>query len=348
LAKSICGAGAFPVRAGDRVDRTRERHGDVHRGADPERASRVGSPAGGLADHLGPAKRLQRVAEVLAPGEGPAAGQHVDRPVEVAGAGDVGQRPELPGLTGPGMEDVVEMSRLLVEQVAAPEDHALRHPASVAPQVDDERIGSGDELHRGGDGRARERRNGHPAQVEIADVAAQALDPVDAEVVQPPHPPHRELPGLVVAGFGQAVLLAVLLRTGARSGTAARQHPQVPVGADLLEVAGEQLGEDDLVQVVVLAGRHPRLDRRGGLVGALGEHVMLPQQREGGGHDLAARRRLVSRRAVVRHHDPRGGGAGVVEGELEQRGRRQPRDSSRRSVSIPRWWAVCHAARACS
>ena len=79
-------AGALPVRAGDRVDRARERDADVHRGADRERPGRVGAAAGCLADDLGPAQRLQRVAEVLAAGERPAAGQHVDRAVDVAGA----------------------------------------------------------------------------------------------------------------------------------------------------------------------------------------------------------------------------------------------------------------------
>ena len=73
-----------------------------------------------------PAQRLQRVAEVLPAGERPAAGQHVDRPVEVAAARHVGQGPELLGLSGVGVEDVVEVRGPLVEQVAAPEDHARR------------------------------------------------------------------------------------------------------------------------------------------------------------------------------------------------------------------------------
>jgi RecB family exonuclease len=118
--------GALPVRTGDRVDRARERYRDVHGGADREWPGRVRAAAGRLADHLCPAHGLQRVGEVLAAGKRPAAGQHVDRPVEVAGARHVGQRPELMRLTGIGPEDVVEMSgRLLIDQVAAPVDHAL-------------------------------------------------------------------------------------------------------------------------------------------------------------------------------------------------------------------------------
>jgi hypothetical protein len=41
----------------------------------------------------------------------------------------------------------------------------------------------------------------------------------------------------------------------------------VLVVAGFLQVAGDQLGERDLVQVVVLACREPDLDRGGGAVG---------------------------------------------------------------------------------
>src|SRR5258707_4447372 len=54
-----------------RVDRAGERDPDVHRRADRERPGRVRPAAGRLADHLRPAERLQRVAEVLAAGKGP-------------------------------------------------------------------------------------------------------------------------------------------------------------------------------------------------------------------------------------------------------------------------------------
>ena len=232
---------------------------------------------------------------------------------------------------------------LLVEQVAAPEHDAVRRAAPVAAQVDDERVGPGDELHRGGHGRARDRGDGHPAQVEVADVAVEALHPVDAEVVQPPHPPHGQHPRLMVLGF-----LAPEPRTGparptrtrpARTRTArtsdpqdpgrpdpppdevrARPHPQVLVVADLVQVAGEQLGQRRLVQVVVLARRQPRLDGGRGPLGDLGEHVVGAQQLKRGGDDLAAGHRL----AVIRQLDPRGGGVGVIEGELQQPGLGQP------------------------
>ena len=108
-------------------------------------------------------------------------------------------------------------------------------------------------------------------------------------------------------------------------GTAAEHHAQVPVLGDLLQVAGEQFGEGDLVQVVVLAGLQPRLDRGGGLLGQLGKHVVGAQQGQGRGHDLGAGHLLGGHRPVVRHRDPRGGRPGVVEGELEQPGRGEPK-----------------------
>ena len=306
--------GTLPVGAGDRVDRTRERYPDVHRGADREAPGRVRAAAGRLADDLRPAERLQRVAQVLAAGERPVAGQHVDRLVGVAGARHVGQRPELPGLPGIGVEDVVEVGRPLVEKVAAPEHHAVRRAAAVAPHVDDERVGPCDQFHRRGDGRPRVGRHGHPAQVDVADVAVEPLHPADAEVVHPPDPAHL----LAVRWF-----LRFRTRTfRTRTGPAAEPHAQVLIPGDLLQVAGEQLGQGDLVQVVVLAGLQPRLDRRGGLVGLIGEHVVGAQQGQGGGHDLAPGQLLGGQRPVVRHADPRRAGFG--EGELEQPGRGEP------------------------
>jgi hypothetical protein len=105
---------------------------------------------------------------------------------------------------------------------------------------------------------------------------------------------------------------------------AAEAHLQVLVVADFLQVGGEQLGEGDLVQVVVLAGLQPGLHRDGGLLGELGEHVVGPEQGEGGGDDLAPRHLFVRERAVVRQADPGYLGAGDVEGELEHLGRGEP------------------------
>ena len=106
--------------------------------------------------------------------------------------------------------------------------------------------------------------------------------------------------------------------------------------ADFPQVAGEAFGERDLVQVVVLAGREPGLDRGGGLLGQLGEHVVGAQQGQGRGHDLAPGHLLGGQRPVVRHRDPRCSRVGVVEGELEQPGRGQPQRELAAELIHPR------------
>jgi hypothetical protein len=50
----------------------------------------------------------------------------------------------------------------------------------------------------------------------------------------------------------------------------------VLVPGDFLQVRGQQLGERDLVQVVVLAGRQPGLYRGGRLLGDVREDVVVP------------------------------------------------------------------------
>jgi hypothetical protein len=219
------------------------------------------------------------------------------------------------------VEDVVEVGRPLVEQVAAPEDHAFGRAAAVVPQVDDERVGPGDQLHRRADGRARVGRDGDPAHVQVAHVTVQSLDLPDAEVVQALHSPHGQPPGLVVLrllGFSDP------LATGPWA--AAEHHAEVPVPGDLLQVRGQPLGQGDLVQVVVLAGLQPRLDRGGGPPRLVREHVVGPQQLHRLGHDLASGQLLGRQRPVVRHADPRRAGlvARRIDGELEQPGRGQP------------------------
>ena len=228
------------------------------------------------------------------------------------------------------------------EEVAAPERHPVGIAAAVAPQVDDQRVGPADQFHRRGDRRARVLRHRHPAQVQVADVAVKALDAADAEVVHPSHlahlqPSHLVVGRLVAPRVAPALALAGTARrapwTAARARAApgpagpwawpaAEPHRQVLVAAGLLQVAGEQVGERDLVQVVVFAGRKPRLDGGGDLPGQLGEHVVLAQQRQRLRHDLPAGQLLGGQRAVIGQADH--GGIRRVRGELEQPGRRQP------------------------
>jgi hypothetical protein len=103
-------------------------------------------------------------------------------------------------------------------------------------------------------------------------------------------------------------------------------HPQVLVGAGLRQLGGEPLGEGLLVEAVVFAGGQPRLDRGGGLLGAVGKHVGRAQHGESGFHELARGQGLGGQRGVIRHGDP-GHGTGVacaIDGELKQPGRGEP------------------------
>jgi hypothetical protein len=229
------------------------------------------------------------------------------------------------------VKDVVEVGGFLGEQVAAPERHPIGRAAAVAPQIDDQRVCPGDQLHRRGDRRAGVLRHRHPAQVEVADVAVQAFDAVDAEVVQSPRlthlPPSRLTVGWLAA-LGLCPVAAVRAARPApgiaapRAADPPEPHPQVLVTGCLLQVAGEQLGERDLVQVVVFPGRQPCLDSGGDLLGQLREHIVLAQQRQSPHDDVPAGQLLGGQRTVIRHAYHRS--RRRVGGELQQPGRRQP------------------------
>jgi Domain of unknown function (DUF1707) len=138
-------------------------------------------------------------------------------------------------------------------------------------------------------------RDGHPAQIEIADVAVQPFDPTDAEVVPPEPLPPGQLPGPVILRFpGPAT------RPGGGRRHVTEHQRQVPVTGNLPQLPGDQLGERDLVQLVVLARRQPGLNRGGGLLGQLREHVAGPHQRQGPGHDLPPRQPLCAEGTIDR------------------------------------------------
>jgi len=63
----------------------------------------------------------------------------------------------------------------------------------------------------------------------------------------------------------------------------------VLVRANLVQVAGEQVGERRLIHAVVLAGVEPDLERRGGSLGEVGNTEPCAQQPEGGLNDSLAR-----------------------------------------------------------
>ena len=202
----------------------------------------------------------------------------------------------------------------LGEQVAAPERHALRGAAAVLPQVDDQRVRAADQFHGRGDGWAGLVRVGYPTDVQVADVAVQPLDPEDPVV------------GRVPALRAQPAGVHRLGRLGTFPPQRPGQYPdpQVLVRADLVELAGEPFGERGLVQVVVLPGGQPGLDRGGGLLGPVGEHVTGAQQRDGRLHGLVRGQRLLGERRVVRQAHRGRGVPRVRDGEFQHLGRGKP------------------------
>ena len=141
---------------------------------------------------------------------------------------------------------------------------------------------------------------GDPAHVQVADVAVQPLDPADAEVVQPPPLPHGQPPGLVVLGLAR--------RARPVAGLAGRRPGPPPSRTRrcLSSVISCRWLVTSSVSVISSRLSYSpaaslRLDRGGGLLGLLGEHVVGPQQRQRLGHDLAPGQLLGGQRPVVRH-----------------------------------------------
>jgi hypothetical protein len=100
----------------------------------------------------------------------------------------------------------------------------------------------------------------------------------------------------------------------------------VLIRAGLVQLGREELRERGVVEPVVLPGGEPRLERRGGLLAGVGEHVAGPQLPRDRLHDVGHRQRLVQQRRIISHRDPGRGprSAGVLDSELQQPRRRQP------------------------
>src|SRR6478735_1013290 len=120
-------ADALPVRAGDRVDRARDRHVQLEVGREVERLARVCPAAGRLADGPGSAECLQVVGELLPAAEGPLAGQHHDGYVGGQPGGDRGSRVRRGDGAVP-VDQVLQVHRLVAGQVTDDERDRLRHP----------------------------------------------------------------------------------------------------------------------------------------------------------------------------------------------------------------------------
>ena len=141
---------AFPVAAGDGVDRAGYRDGQLQVRVKAHADTRVRPAPGAFPDDGSPAQVLQVVRELLAPREGLRAGQHVDRLAAAeARPGHVGRAPGLPHALAVAVVHRDEMRRL-VEQVAADQRHHVGVAAERATQVDDQRVGVGEQSHRRG------------------------------------------------------------------------------------------------------------------------------------------------------------------------------------------------------
>ena len=155
----------------------------------------------------------------------------------------------------------------VVEQVGAHQLHHLRAATSVAPHVDDERIGVRHEVHGGGG-----RFAGFPAaeveapDVHVADVARQPARRVESVVG-------------AMSQLAEALLLGLRRRAlvvERRDHRFAIAHAKVPVLADLAhqhaQRVGIGLGAGDAVEVAALL---PHAELLVHVVGDLREHVAI-------------------------------------------------------------------------
>ena len=121
----------------------------------------------------------------------------------------------------------------MVPQVARDEDGHTGLTTHAVPQVEDKRIGGGDQAHRGGDDLpAHGRREKDRLQVQVPDIAREALRAgyAAAGLVGPPGQ-ERDFLGIVAAlKRRRGELLVVVLQ------------PQVLIAVDRLQVGGDSRG----------------------------------------------------------------------------------------------------------
>jgi hypothetical protein len=120
-----------------------------------------------------------------------------------------------------------ELNWVTVPEVTGQEHDHAGVAAQAVPQVDDQRIGAGEQTHSGCDDVAADRgREQHRLQVEVADVAGQALRAGNASA------------GLVCPLGERGVFLRVLTGRAHRESLLVIQQPQMLVTVDRLQVGG--------------------------------------------------------------------------------------------------------------
>ena len=69
------------------------------------------------------------------------------------------------------------------EEMADQEGHAFRLAAAITPQVQDQRLAAGDQLHGGSECISNKLHGPEAAHLQVADIGRQQLDFLDAEAV---------------------------------------------------------------------------------------------------------------------------------------------------------------------
>ncbi len=179
--------------------------------------------ASDLADDRRTLEGLKAVAELLSAGKGPRGGEHIHRNCGETLAWDLRKRPRLARAVARAVEDIVEVRRP-AEQVAAKEsDHPGIAPAVVA-QIENQRVGVGQEAHRGHRRGSALLDSLERIELHVADTVRQHLHPVEPAIAVSLH----ELP------------LRISRHQVIRKARGREVHSQMPVTAELTHLLGQR------------------------------------------------------------------------------------------------------------
>ncbi len=161
--------------------------------------------------------------------------------------------------------EIVEVHGLRANQIADHEGNDRRMTARALPDVDDERGGGSQVVHRGGGGLPGEERMDGPPQFQQPDIAGHAFDADEPEVLERLRSP------ILLQGFLGVPLWGERVRRFASVWMVT--NPEVVVGDRLLQRSSERLGEPfGLVEAP--GGRR----RRGSLETALNDRDVLGEE----------------------------------------------------------------------
>ena len=262
------------VPARHRVDAAGVRDVGLEAAMEHVARSAVRAAAGALPDDRRAAEVLQAVGESLPRGERVPVDEDEQRDVRKTAAGELLLRPALDGPVPDAHEVVVQVHRLGPEEVARQEPDQASATAGVSSQIDQDRIGVGEDAHRR---RGRPTGVGVPlvhrevAEPQVADVPVEDLDVAEAVVRGP------AVRGPVVVALAG---IARLLELGNDP------HREVSVVVDGPQVLGEPAGEDlGVGRVGIGPLREVRLQPRGDPLADVGKDVGASQDARELPHD---------------------------------------------------------------